>query len=122
MTPGVKPGEAAPEGLDEEDVQQDFLKEYGLDKLPAWMKNLNNWYFHEFAIALDIKNMGMVDHWGTKVRIATYNAYNDGEKLIETDVKVKKRSTFLKAGKKTLVYSFITNCIINIRSGANSTY
>ena len=97
------------EGLDEEDVQQDFLKEYGLDKLPAWMKNLNNWYFHEFAIALDIKNMGMVDHWGTKVRIATYNAYNDGEKLIETDVKVKKRSTFLKAGKKTLVYSFITN-------------
>ena len=97
------------EGLDDEDVQKDFLKEYGLDKLPAWMKNLNNWYFHEHALALDIKNLGMVDHWGVKVRIETSSDTNNGTKLIESEINISKRNTYMKAGKKTLVFSFVTN-------------
>lgn len=97
------------EEINDEDAQKDFLKEYGINKLPGTLKDPAKWYFHEFAIAFEIKNMGMVDHWGTKVKVATFYAYGDGTKLLETDIDVKKRNTYLKAGKKTLVYSFVTN-------------
>ena len=98
------------EEVNDEDAQKDFLKEYGLSNLPAWMVNLDNWFFHEFAIALEVKNLGMVDHYGMKVLIQTYNLdEKKRQTLIEKDVNIKKRNTYMKAGKKTLVYSFITN-------------
>ncbi len=96
------------EEIDGEEEQQEFLKEYGLDKLPAWMRNLDKWFFHEHALAIDIKNMGMVEQWGMKVVVTSY-PNGVAQKLIEKDVYVSKRNTYLKAGKKTIVCSFVTN-------------
>ena len=93
------------EGLDE-DAQKEFKKQYGFDKLPSYLVNLYKWYFHEHAFAVEIKNMGMQDHWGTKVKITTASGK---QTLIEKEIDVEKRNTYMKAGKKTIVYSFITN-------------
>lgn len=87
------------------DAQKAFLEMFDMGNIEPDDARLKNWYYHEAALRVEVKNLGMFYRWG--VNFQAKQEGGDKKTLINENIELKDDNK--KNGDRTFVFSFVSN-------------